>query len=132
MEQQKKLTPERILQFAWGYAPTLILEAAVRNKVFDTLDAGPKSIEEVSAATGASTRGLRAIMNALVGFEFLKTNGSGKYELTPESATFLVSTKPGFIGGMFAHTSEQLIPPWLQLTEVVATGFRDPSEKGLA
>ena len=122
MEQQKQVTPERILQMAWGYAPTLILEAAVRNKVFDTLDSGPKTIDEVSAATGASTRGLRAIMNALVGFEFLKPTGNGKFELTPESSTFLVSTKPSFIGGMAAHTSQQLIPPWLQLSEVVATG----------
>jgi len=122
MDHQKQVTPERIMQMAWGFAPPLILEAAIRNKVFDALDAGPMTINEVAAATGASPRGLRAIMNALVGFEFLKTNGDGKYELTPESATFLVTTKPSFFGGMIAHTSRQLIPHWLQLTEVVATG----------
>ena len=27
MEEQKQLTPERIMQMAWGYAPPLILEA---------------------------------------------------------------------------------------------------------
>ena len=48
MEQQKPVTPERIMQMAWGYAPTLILESAIRNKVFDTLDAGPKTVDEVS------------------------------------------------------------------------------------
>jgi hypothetical protein len=37
-------------------------------------------------------------------------------------ATFLVSTKPGFQGGMICHTSEYLLPNWLQLNEVVATG----------
>lgn len=121
MEQQKQVTPERIMQMAWGYSAPLILEAAIRNKVFDTLDSGPKTVEEVSAATGASTRGLRAIMNALVGFEFLKSNG-GKYELTPESSKFLVTTKPTFFGGMIAHTSGQLIPNWLHLTDVVKTG----------
>lgn len=119
---QKPVTPERIAQFAWGYAPPLILEAAIRNKVFDTLDAGPKTVDEVAAATGASPRGLRAIMNALVGFEFLKTSGDGRYELTPESSTFLVSTKPTFFGGLIQHTSQQLIPNWLHLNEVVATG----------
>jgi ubiquinone/menaquinone biosynthesis C-methylase UbiE len=122
MDHQKQVTPERIMQMAWGYAPPLILEAAIRNKVFDTLDAGPKTVDEVAAATGASPRGLRAIMNALVGFEFLKTNGDGRYELTPESSTFLVTTKPTFFGGMVAHTSRQLIPNWLHLTDVVATG----------
>lgn len=121
MDNQKQVTPERIMQMAWGYAPTLILEAAIRNKVFDTIDAGPKTVDEVAAATGASKRGLHAIMNALVGFELLKKT-DGHYELTPESAAFLVSTKPSFQGGMAAHTSKQLIPHWLQLSEVVATG----------
>ena len=122
MDPQKQVTPERIMQMAWGYAPPLILEAAIRNKVFDTLDSGPKTIDEVAAATGASTRGLRAIMNALVGFEFLKANGNGKYELTPESSTFLVSTKPSFQGGFIAHSSQHIIPHWLHISEVVATG----------
>jgi ubiquinone/menaquinone biosynthesis C-methylase UbiE len=121
MEQQKQVTPERIMQMAWGYAITLILEAGIRNKVFDTLDAGPKTIAEVAAATGASQRGLRGIMNALVGVDLLKKNGD-RYELTPESAAFLVTTKPTYMGGMVAHTSHQLIPNWLHLSDVVATG----------
>jgi ubiquinone/menaquinone biosynthesis C-methylase UbiE len=121
MEQQKQVTPERIMQMAWGYAVTLILEAGIRNKVFDTLDAGPKTIAEVAAATGASQRGLRGIMNALVGVDLLKKDGD-RFELTPESAAFLVSTKPSFMGGMVAHTSQQLIPNWLHLSDVVATG----------
>jgi hypothetical protein len=29
------ITPERIMQLAWGYAPPLIIEAAVRHQVFD-------------------------------------------------------------------------------------------------
>jgi ubiquinone/menaquinone biosynthesis C-methylase UbiE len=116
------VTPQRIMQFAWAYAAPLILEAALRNKVFDTLDGGPKTLDEVHAATGASTRGLAAIMNALCGFELLDKDTQGRYSLTPESAAFLVSTKPSFMGGMIAHTSEQLIPKWLQINEVVRTG----------
>jgi hypothetical protein len=57
------VTPERIMQFAWGYVPPLILEAAIKHRVFDVLDLGPKTVAEVSAATGASERGLTAIMN---------------------------------------------------------------------
>jgi ubiquinone/menaquinone biosynthesis C-methylase UbiE len=116
------VTPERIVQFAWGYAPPLVLEAAIRHHVFDVLDSGPKSVAEVSAATGASERGLTAIMNVLVGLDFLARDGERKYSLTPESAAFLVSTKPSFRGGFIRHASEQLIPSWLHLNEVVATG----------
>lgn len=117
------VTPQRIMQFAWGYAAPLVLEAAMRNRVFDTLDSGPKTVDEVSAATGASTRGLSAIMNVLCGFEFLTKDAEGRYSLTPESSTFLVSTKPTFSGGLIAHTSTQLIPKWLDLSEIVRTGM---------
>ena len=48
------VTPERIYQFAFGYAPPLVLEAAIRHHVFDVLDSGPKSLDEIQAATGAS------------------------------------------------------------------------------
>lgn len=117
----KPVTPERIMQFAWGYSAPLVLEAALRNRVFDTLDSGPKTIEEVQAATGASTRGLAAIMNALCGFEFLDKDQQGRYSLTAESAAFLVSTKPSFMGGLIRHTSE-ILPKWLQINDVVRTG----------
>jgi ubiquinone/menaquinone biosynthesis C-methylase UbiE len=117
-----QVTPERIMQMAWGYVPPLVLEAAIRHRVFDVLDAGPKDIREVEKATGASARGLAAIMNALVGLNFLSKDEQNRYSLTPESSTFLVTTKPTFFGGMIKHCSEQLIPRWLSLNEVVATG----------
>jgi ubiquinone/menaquinone biosynthesis C-methylase UbiE len=116
------VTPERILQFAWGYVPPLVLEAAIKNRVFDTLDAGPKTIGEVHTATGASERGLAAIMNALVGLNFLAKDDQGRYSLTPESAAFLVSTKPAYQGGLISHCSQHLIPKWLHLNDIVRTG----------
>ncbi len=119
---ESQVTPERIMQLAWGYAPPLIVEAALRHRVFDVLDSGAKTVQEVEAATRASTRGLTAIMNALVGLDLLSKDAEGKYALTPESAAFLVSTKPGFSGGMIRHCSEQLIPKWLSLSDIVATG----------
>src|SRR5438477_10103132 len=119
--EEPKVTPERLMQFGFAYAPPLIISAAVANKVFDTLARGAKNIEEVSRQTGASPRGLRAIMNALVGFELLKKNGD-KYSLTPESEAFLVSNKPGTLAGFFPMNMKRLIPLWLKLDDIVRTG----------
>jgi len=116
------VTPERILQFAWGYAPPLILEAAIRHRIFDVLDSGPMTLSEIQAATGASARGLRPIVDFLIGLAFLERDRQGKVALGPEAAAFLVSTKPGFQGGLIRHSSEHLVPRWLHLNEVVATG----------
>ena len=66
----------------WGYAPPLILEAALRHRVFDVLDDGPKTADEVEDATGASARGLTAVMNALVGLDFLTKDTLGRYALS--------------------------------------------------
>jgi ubiquinone/menaquinone biosynthesis C-methylase UbiE len=116
------VTPERIQQFAWGYVPSFVLEAAIQNRVFDVLDEGSKTLTEVQAATGASLRGLRAIINVLVGLGLLTKDAQGKFALTPESSTFLVSFKPTFMGGLIVHTSSQLVPKWLHLSKIVATG----------
>lgn len=110
------------MQMAWGYTVPLILEAALHHRVFDLLDGGPKNLRAIARETGASERGLAAILNVLVGLEFLSKNGD-VYALTPESAAFLVSTKPSFMGGLLRHTSQDLIPKWLHLNEVVATGL---------
>jgi len=119
---QAPITPERIMQIAWGYAPPLIIEAAVRHGVFDLLAKGPKNLDEVVAHTGASQRGLRVILNALTGLKLLSKDGKGNYALAPESAAFLVSGQPGYLGGFIRHTSSQLIPHWLKLTDAVKDG----------
>jgi len=120
--KKKQGTPERLMQFGFAYAPPLIIGAAVSNKVFDTLESGGKTIEQVSKTTGASQRGLRAVMNALVGLKLLKKNRHEKYSLTPESEAFLISGKPGTLAGFFAMASTHLVPDWLHLNEAVRTG----------
>lgn len=121
MTKKKSLTPDRIMQFAWGYAPTLVIEAAVRHGIFDLLDKGSLTAEQIAAKTRTSRRGVKAIVDVLVSFGLLGRKGD-RFALTPESATFLVSTKPAYYGMFFGHISDQLIPNWLQLTEIVRTG----------
>jgi ubiquinone/menaquinone biosynthesis C-methylase UbiE len=114
-------TAERILDMASGYEPALILEAAVRTGVFDALDDRPLALGEVVQRTGASERGLRALLNALVSLDLLARDGA-RYALTEESAAYLVSTRPAYQGYMCKHVSRHLLPRWTQLTEVVRTG----------
>jgi ubiquinone/menaquinone biosynthesis C-methylase UbiE len=122
----KPVSPQRIMQMAWDFSHPLIVEAAIRNRVFDVLDRGPKTLEQIAKATGASQRGLRALLNALVGIEYL-TCENKRYALTPDVAAFLVSTKPTFMGGLLRHCSTRLIPSWRPLADIVKTG--KPSER---
>src|SRR6266568_3014549 len=111
-------SPARLMQFVWGFAPTLILESAVKHRVFDHLDPAPKTVEQLANDTQCSVRGLTALLDALVGFEFLKRKGN-RYALTPESSAFLVSSKADYHGGFFQQVTGQVMPSWMPLTEIV-------------
>jgi len=115
------ITPERILQLMWSYAPPLILAAAVQHRIFDLLQNWPQTAEEIATGAGTSVRGARCLLNALVGLEFLTKVSGNRYGLKPESAAFLVSTQPGYLGGMLQHQRD-LISQWLDLADVVKTG----------
>src|SRR6266478_5721393 len=117
-----QITPERIMQFTFGFAPPLIIEAAIRLRVFDVLDEGAKTIEKLCAETQTSLRGLRAILNALVGLELLEKGDDGRSALTPESAAFLVRGQPAFHGAFFLLTSEPMLSEWAKLHDIVRSG----------
>jgi SAM-dependent methyltransferase len=121
MNDSAALSPERLMQLAWSFAPPLIIEAAVQHGVFERLDHGPRTAAELAEETGASIRGLTGILNVLVGLQLLGREGN-RYTLTPESAAFLVSSRPGYHGMFFQHISDQLLPRWLELNEIVRTG----------
>jgi ubiquinone/menaquinone biosynthesis C-methylase UbiE len=119
---RKQITSERLQQLGFAYAPPLIVSAAVSNKVFDALETGAKTVEQVSKETGASVRGLGAIMDALVGLDLLKKDQKGKYSLTPESKAFLISNKPGTVAGFFSSILPELNSRWLRLSDAVRDG----------
>src|SRR5207253_19009 len=117
-----QLTPERLMQMAWGYAPPLIVGAALKHKMFDLLSNGAKTAEQIASEAKISPRGTKAILNALVAFDLLAKDAQQRYSLTPESSTFLVTTKPSYHGAFFEHVDSQLIPKWLRLADVVRSG----------
>lgn len=117
-----QVTPERLMQMAWGYAPPLAVEAGVRLGVFDALEKGSRTFDELAIATASSKRGLAALLDLLAGLGLLEKSSGNNFALTPESAAFLVSAKPSFQGGLFRHMSRQLLPNWLHLTDIVRSG----------
>lgn len=115
-------SPERLMQFTMGYAPPLMIETAIRYGIFDTLDKGAKSLDALCTETGTSPRGLRMVLNALVGLGVLLKDDAGRYALTEESAMFLVTGKPTYHGAFFLLTREPMLSSWGKLHDVVRNG----------
>jgi ubiquinone/menaquinone biosynthesis C-methylase UbiE len=120
-DAKKNLTPDRLMQFAWGYSIPLMIESGLKHGVFDALEHGGKTVEQLSQETGTSRRGLTMLLNALCAVDLLRKQ-QDRYALTPESETFLVTTKPSFQGGIFKHISSQLMSKWMHLNDAVKTG----------
>jgi ubiquinone/menaquinone biosynthesis C-methylase UbiE/DNA-binding transcriptional ArsR family regulator len=120
--RKKQVTPERLMELGFAYAPPLIISAGVNNKVFDSLQDGAKTAEQIAEKTGASPRALRILMNALVGLDLLKKDRQGRYALTKESAAFLLSNKPATHAGFFGTIAPQLISRWVRLSDIVREG----------
>jgi ubiquinone/menaquinone biosynthesis C-methylase UbiE len=120
--RKKQVTPQRLMELSFAYAPPLIISAAVNNGVFNSLENSARTANEVAKQTGASARALRILMNALVGLNLLKKDRHGKYSLTQESAGFLLSNKPGTHAGFFGTIAPQLISRWLRLSDIVREG----------
>ncbi len=118
---QSKLTPERLVKMSWGYAPLLVIQVALSEGLFDLLNVSPATVQTLAKKTGASMRGLRAVLNALVGLGLLKKTRD-LYRLTAESAAYLVPGKPTFYGGLFDHHVRQVLPRWLQLRRAFRSG----------
>src|SRR6266550_610758 len=108
-KQSPAPSPQRLMQFVWGFAPTFILDSAAKLRLFDYLDDGPKTVEQLANDMQCSVRGLTALLDALVSFEFLKRKGN-RYSLTPDRSAFLVSSKPDYHGGFFQLITGQMIP----------------------
>jgi 2-polyprenyl-3-methyl-5-hydroxy-6-metoxy-1,4-benzoquinol methylase len=118
----QQISPDRLMQFTFGFAPPLMIETAIRYGVFDILDKGAKTLEILCAETSTWPRGLRTVLNALVSLDVLAKDETGRYALTEESATFLVSGKPTYHGAFFLLTREPMLSSWGKLHDVVKSG----------
>ena len=93
------LSPEPLVQLMQGLQATAMLQTGVQLGVFDRIAAGESSAEAVAAATGASERGTRILLDGLAALGLLgKANGG--YRLAPLADVFLVRGKPAYIGQM--------------------------------
>lgn len=116
------VSPSRLLAFSFGFAPPAIIEAGIRLGIFDLLDNGPKFADDLATAIGAQPRGIRLVLNALVGLDLLTKDQHGRYALTVESAEYLVSGKPTFHGAFFLLIANPMFSEWTKLCEIVRDG----------
>jgi len=121
-----EISPDRIMQIAWGYSASKTLLSAVELSLFTELARlGPSTGLQVQDALGLHPRATYDFLDALVAIGMLVREGngpSGRYANTPETAAFLDRAKPGYVGGILDMASVRLYRYWADLTEALKTG----------
>jgi hypothetical protein len=102
-----------------GFMDSQVLLTAEELGVFDYLDAGPRTAEEVSTAIDICLDSTRRLLTALCALGLTQRQPDGRYINGPEASEQLVSTKPNYIGMMFVHLREDLYPVWHYFTETL-------------
>jgi ubiquinone/menaquinone biosynthesis C-methylase UbiE len=115
------VTPERILDHAWGFARTRALATAVELDLFTLVAAGKRTPETLAQATGATSRGIRMLGDALTSLGLLSKDAGG-YALAPDAALFLSRSSPASIADFIAFGAREIDESWAELTRCVKTG----------
>jgi len=84
---------------AFSHARVDALKAGIELELFTRIAEGLHTAEQLGARSGASERGIRTLCDFLVVNGFL-TKSNAEYDLTADTALFLDSRSPAYLGGV--------------------------------
>jgi 2-polyprenyl-3-methyl-5-hydroxy-6-metoxy-1,4-benzoquinol methylase len=94
-------SPVQIFNTIQGYQRAFALKAAVDLDLFTAIAKGSRTVVEIAKNCNAAERGIRIMSDALVVMGFLTKSGNS-YSLTPDTAFFLDSRSPAYLGLAFS------------------------------
>ena len=117
------LPPQAVMmQMASGYWITQLIYAAAKLGIADLLKDGPKSCEEIAAATGTQAKAVYRVLRTLAGAGvFAETEEPGHFTLTPLAAS-LRSGVPGSMRAMAVMFGEEQYQAWGEILYSLRTG----------
>jgi 2-polyprenyl-3-methyl-5-hydroxy-6-metoxy-1,4-benzoquinol methylase len=124
--------PVQIFSTIQGYQRVYALKAAVDLDLFTVIGKGSHSAAEIAKACNAAERGVRILSDALVVMGFLTKTGN-RYSSTPDTAFFLDSRSPAYLGLAFKfllHPSQ--LAHFEHLSAAVRKGGTPDAQSNLA
>ena len=117
------LPPEAVMmQMASGYWITQLIYVAAKLNIADLLKDGPKSCEEIAAATGTNAKSIYRVLRTLAGAGvFAETEQQGYFTLTPLAAS-LQSGGTSSMRAMAIMFGEEQYQAWGDILYTLETG----------
>lgn len=120
MNPQVAPNPQRIMQFTFGFIPSVAVAAAVDLGVFSALHQGHQQLDSLARACNCQPRGLEPLLHTLTSLGLLEF-AQNQWTMAPDTALFLVPDSPAYLGGLLRHQVNSL-PRWTSLAETVRQG----------
>jgi hypothetical protein len=113
-------TSDRVMGLITGYWATGILGTAASHSLFDHLEEGAGTVDELATRAGLAPRGVQALLDGLVSIGLVDVRDGG-YRNTEEASAFLVDGRPASLSG-FARLKMGHMAALAQLPDVVRAG----------
>jgi SAM-dependent methyltransferase len=127
MSTEIKPTVEQVLiPLFTGMWAMQAVAAASRLGIADQLAAGPKTPEEVAAASSTHPRATKRLMRALASVGVLAAAGGGRYGLTEAGERLRADNPATFRDAFIAETDNLHWQSWAKLHDAVRTGAPQP------
>jgi acetylserotonin N-methyltransferase len=113
--------PAVVLDLLEAFRRSKTMFAAVSLGVFDALESGPRSLDDLATALPASADGLKRLLDACVGLQLL-SYADGRYANTPAAATYLTTSSPRRLTGYIGYSNDVMWKLWANLEDAVREG----------
>ena len=115
-------TPALFFDTVQSYQRAFVLKAGVDLDIFTAIGKGNHTVQEIAKSCNAPERGVRVLCDCLTVLGFLSKSGT-RYMLTQDSAAFLDSRSPSYLGRALEFMLDQRqIAPIHNLSEIVRNG----------
>jgi SAM-dependent methyltransferase len=101
-------SPEVFFETIFAHQRTAALKAAIELDVFTAIGEGADTVGPLAKRCSASERGIRVLCDYLTICGLLTKQGT-RYQLTPDSAVFLVKSSPAYLGGTVAFLASPAV-----------------------
>lgn len=99
------VAPLTLMEVFWGLGQARAVMTATRLGIFEALSDGPADAEHIAEVAACDPHATTVLLNALVGFDYLKRK-AGQYSLTSKSSGWLLSDSSGSLVEMMSFLDD--------------------------
>lgn len=122
MADQEHDVRRHLSELVGGIRRGFCIRALAQFRIPDLLAAGPKTSEQLAAATGLDGQALARVLNVMGDVGILRRDGAGAFANTEISSLLCEDIEGSMRNYVLFRTDADLLSPWMALASVIKDG----------